>query len=128
MTKDIKHGLSIGMQRINDESYLYIKAVGKLSHADYQKITPLVESAVKGVREPKINLFFDASELEGWEFRAARDDLKLGLSHGSEFNKIAILGSEKWQDYAAKVGNWFIHGEIQNFHDAGQALKWLTAQ
>jgi hypothetical protein len=125
MTITKRHGLTIGMERVNAESYLYIKVIGILNHQDYQKITPLIESAVEGVNEPKLNLFFDAYELEGWELRAAWDDLKIGLKNGSDFNKIAIVGNRKWQEYAAKIGNWFTQGEIKHFDDAERALNWL---
>ncbi|MFV0561952.1 hypothetical protein [Malaciobacter mytili] len=35
-----KHGLSIGINRIDNEFYLALKAIGKLTHEDYEKITP----------------------------------------------------------------------------------------
>jgi hypothetical protein len=121
-----RHGLSIGIERSNDQFFLYIKAVGKLSHNDYNIITPMIDSALEGVKLPKINLFFDASELEGWELRAAWDDFKLGFNHQSEFIKIAILGNKKWHEYAAKIGAWFIEGEIKNFDNENDARKWLN--
>ncbi len=123
-----RHGLSIGIERTESNFFLSIRAYGKLTHKDYEKITPVIDSALKGVDDPKIDVFFDASELEGWELRAAWDDFKLALKHGSEFNKIAIYGHEHWQELLAKVGSWFITGEIKVFENAGEALTWLNAQ
>ncbi len=37
----IRHGLSIGIERVNNEFFLSLKAVGKLTHEDYKKITPM---------------------------------------------------------------------------------------
>jgi hypothetical protein len=124
----IRHGLSIGIERIEDEFFLSLKATGKLTHSDYETINPMIDSALQGVEAPKIKAFIDASELEGWELRAAWDDFKLGLKHGSEFEKIAIFGNKKWQEYSAKIGSWFISGEIKFFEDADEALNWLHLQ
>jgi len=121
----IRHGLSIGIERVNDEFLLSLKATGKLTHEDYEKINPMIDSALEGVKDPDIKVFIDGSDFEGWELRAAWDDLKLGLKHGNDFDKIAIFGSKKWQEYTAKVGSWFVSGEVQYFEEADEALTWL---
>ena len=123
--KTIRHGLSIGIERVNKEFFLSLKASGKLTHEDYEKINPMIDSALEGVKDPNIKVFIDGSELEGWELRAAWDDFKLGLKHGNNFDKIAIFGNKKWQEYTAKVGSWFISGEVKYFEDADEALTWL---
>ena len=71
-------------------------------------------------------MLFDASELVGWELKAAWDDFKLGLAHGSEFEKIAIYGQQSWLHLSAKIGSWFISGEIEYFEQEDQALAWLS--
>jgi len=120
-----RHGLFIGIERINDQFFLSLKAVGKLTHEDYLKITPMIDSALAEVKDPKVNVFIDGTELEGWELRAAWDDLKLGLKHGSEFNKIAIYGNKTWQEYTAKIASWFISGQVRYFTDSQSAFAWL---
>jgi len=96
--KILRHGLSIGIERVNNEFFLSLKAVGKLTHEDYEKINPMLESALEGVKDPQVKVFIDGSEFEGWELRAAWDDLKMGLKHGNNFDKIAIFGNKKWQE------------------------------
>jgi len=121
----IRHGLSIGIERINNHFFLSLKAIGTLTHQDYLKINPLIDAALSGVKDPQVNVFIDATELEGWELRAAWDDFKLGLKHNSEFNRIAIMGNKKWQEYLAKIAAWFISGEVKFFEDTETALTWL---
>ncbi len=123
-----RHGLSIGIERSENNFFLSIRAYGKLTHEDYVRITPVIDSALKGVDDPKIDVFLDASEMEGWELRAAWDDFKLGLKHGSEFQRIAICGHARWQEMLTKIGSWFISGEIRYFEDTGEALSWLNAE
>jgi len=120
-----KHGLSIGIERVGSDFFLKLKAIGKLTHEDYTIINPLIDSALNGIKEPKVNVLFDGTELEGWELRAAWDDFKFGLKHNNEFQKIAIYGNKNWQEITAKVGDWFISGEIQYFEDYDKALTWL---
>ena len=120
-----RHGLSIGIERVGNEFFLSLKAIGTLTHEDYEKITPMIDSALASISDPKVKVFIDGSELEGWELRAAWDDFKLGLKHGSEFDKIAIFGNKQWQEYAAKIGSWFISGEVKYFEDSDEALTWL---
>ncbi len=126
MSKHIKrHGLSIGIERINSHFFLTLRVTGKLTHEDYGTITPVIESALESVKEAKIRVFLDASELEGWEARAAWDDFKLGMKHGKGFEKIAILGNKKWQELATKISSWFVSGESKYFEDVNEALRWL---
>lgn len=121
-----KHGISIGIERINNHVFLGLKAVGKLTHADYELITPMLESALSQVTAPEVKVLIDGTELEGWELRAAWDDFKLGLKHNNEFRKIAIYGNKNWQEIAAKIGAWFISGEIKYFENVADAVSWLS--
>lgn len=123
-----RHGLSIGIERINNELLLSLKVAGKLTHQDYEVITPMLEAALEKVEHPVINAIIDATELEGWEARAAWDDFKLGVKHGREFKKIAIYGNKDWQKWAAKIGRWFIAGDIQYFEDWSAAQEWLKTE
>jgi hypothetical protein len=119
------HGLSIGIERVDSDFFVSLKAVGKLTHQDYQIITPLIESALAQVKEPHVNVFIDCTKLDGWELRAAWDDFKLGLKHNNEFRKVAIYGNRNWQQIGAKIGAWFLSGEVKYFEDGHAALQWL---
>ena len=122
-----RHGVYIGIERTGSDFFLSLKARGKLTHDDYLTITPMIDSALAEVSTPKVRVFIDGTDLEGWEPRAAWDDLKLGLKHGNEFEKIAIYGNKKWQELAAKVANWFMTGETKYFEDESEAITWLNA-
>jgi len=58
--------------------------------------------------------------------RAAWDDLKLGFRHGSEFEKIALACSSRWQHVLTKVAGWFTHADIADLRDEASALAWLN--
>lgn len=120
-----RHGVSIGIERTGNDFFLTLKAQGRLTHEDYKIITPMIDSALAEVRQPKVKVLIDGTELQGWEARAAWDDFKLGLKHGNEFEKIAIYGNKKWQEVMAKMGSWFIAGETRYFENENDALSWL---
>ncbi len=120
------HRLTVGMKEVDNEFFLSFKAVGTLTHEDYELITPIIDAALEGIKEPDVKVLFDASEFEGWELRAAWDDFKLGLKYGNEFEKIAIYGNKKWLETGAKISSWFFSGEIKYFEDYDEAIKWLS--
>ncbi len=122
-----RHGLSIGIERVGETFFLSLKAQGKLTHEDYKVITPMIDSALAEVKHPRVRVFLDGTELEGWEARALWDDFKIGLKHGNEFEKVAIYGNKKWQEIGSKIGSWFVSGEIKIFHDMQEAVLWLKA-
>ncbi len=119
------HGITFGIERLNDHAFLSFKAIGKLTHQDYQLMTPMLESALLELPQVEINMLVDLSEFQGWELSAAWDDFKLGVKHGDQFDKVAIYGDKNWQQVAAKVANWFVVGQVKSFHDYQQALNWL---
>ena len=121
----IRHGLSVGIERSNNHYYLYIKAIGKLTHEDYEIIAPMIDSALEGIKDPEIVVLIDGSEFEGWELRAAWDDFKLGIKHGDEFKKVAVVGNKKWLQVGSNIGSWLISGTVRQFDDKNTALEWL---
>jgi hypothetical protein len=122
-----RHGLSIGIETADADIFLSLKAVGKLTHEDYKTITPMIDAALEGVKEPRVKVLIDGTELQGWEPRAAWDDFRLGLKHGNVFDKIAIYGNKNWQQITARVGSWFISGEVRYFENMDEAISWLQA-
>ena len=121
-----RHGLTIGIERVGSEFFLTLKASGKLTHADYEIITPMLDSALAAVDNPAIRALVDGTEMEGWDARAAWDDFRLGVKHRKEFKKIAIYGNKNWQDITARVGGWFLSGEVKYFEDYNAACDWLA--
>ena len=65
-----RHGITIGIERINSDFFLTLKLSGKLSHEDYEKITPMLDSALMEVKQPHIKALVDVTELKGWELKS----------------------------------------------------------
>ena len=125
MTTIKRHGLTIGIERVNNNFFLSFKAIGTLTHEDYEAITPLIDNALKGIKKPHINALVDITEFDGWEPRAAWDDFKIGLKYGFDFDKIAIYGKNRLLEYGLKITSWFMGGEVKSFDTQEEALEWL---
>ncbi|EAS43998.1 STAS/SEC14 domain-containing protein [Photobacterium profundum] len=119
------HGLSIEIDRDRNNFFMEIKAIGTLTHADYEKITPIIDEALEGVTVPIVNVYIDGTEFDGWQLQAAWDDLKIGLKHGKKFDKVALYGNQHWQEVMSRIGSWFVSGEVRYFDDPLEALAWL---
>ena len=128
MSKGNKHGISIGLNRVKNYFFIKMDIIGSLTHEDYEIITPMLENALQGVEEPKISLLIDATKFDGWSLQAAWDDLKLGLKHNKDFEKIAFIGNKSWQEYSIKISNWFSLGKMEYFENIEDALVWLSAE
>ena len=120
-----KHGVTINVERIGEDIFLILKAYGTLTHGDYEIITPTIDEALDGVQGEHVRALFDMEQFEGWELRAAWDDMKIGLKHGNQFKKIALYGHKKWQEIAAKIGALFTSGEVQYFENYEKAMEWV---
>lgn len=110
-----------------NEGILHIEYIvrGKLTHEDYTIMIPIMEQAFKSMPDVKVNMLLDATQFEGWELEAVWDDFKFGMEHKDIFIKIGIVGTEKWQEYVAKMGDWFLGGEVEFFYDLDEAKAWL---
>ena len=97
MSEYIEHGISIGISRVGDVFFMKLKINGTLTHEDYELMTPMIESAIKGVKEPKMKILVDAIDFNGWDTQALWDDLKFCLSHMELFTKMAFVGNKKWE-------------------------------
>ncbi|MEW4982157.1 MAG: STAS/SEC14 domain-containing protein [Cycloclasticus sp.] len=125
--KCAKHGFSMDIERTDHAFFIHLKATGKLTHKDYEKITSILDSELDNVKSPELNVLFDGSAFKGWELRATLDDLKLGLEHADELNKIAIYGNTLWLEIFTKVRACFIPANVEYFDNLDDASTWVNA-
>ena len=88
-----KHKLSLSVERIDSDTLLTLKITGILTQNDYRLITPMINFALEGVKNPKVRVLVDGTQVEGYELMTEWDSFKLGLKQGSEFEKKATAGN-----------------------------------
>ena len=102
-----------------------LKLTGKLHDEDYRRFVPMIESILTA--EGKVRLFVQFEEFQGWDMHAAWDDFKFGLSHYSDFERIAMVGDRRWEKWMASVCKPFTKAKVKYFDrsEADAAWKWL---
>ncbi|BBL77240.1 STAS/SEC14 domain-containing protein [Methylomagnum ishizawai] len=106
---------------------LGFKFGGKLRTEDYQTLfVPAVEAALPagGGKARLLALFED---FHGWEAGAAWEDLKFGVRHYADFDRIALVGDRRWEAWMATLGKPFTQAEVRYFDvsDSGAAWAWI---
>lgn len=107
---------------VNDKNILAFKASGKLSDADYKKFLPVLETMIR--KKGRISLYVELQNFEGWEAKAAWDDLHFGLQHDNDFKRIAIIADKPLVHAAIGFINFFSHIEMRFFENSESQAAW----
>ena len=110
---------------VNADHIIAIRAVGVLTDADYQAFLPELEKFIE--QEGPISAYVDMRDFKGWQAKAAWEDLKFGLAHDIDFDRIAIVGNSKWQQWLITVANIFFAADMRFFsaEKKQEAMDWL---
>ncbi|MEH6463723.1 MAG: STAS/SEC14 domain-containing protein [Shewanella psychromarinicola] len=109
-----------------DGNTIAVRASGKLTLEDYQKFLPQLETQIK--RLGKISLLFEFDNFSGWDVDAAINDVKFGMKHLSDFDRIAMVGDKSWEHWMVLIAKPFlISSEVRYFNreNLQQAWDWL---
>ena len=117
--------MPIQLKEENGGKILIVHVSGKLAKADYADLTPTFARLV--LQHGKLRLLFDMSGFHGWDAGAAWEDLKLGLKHFADIERLAMVGEKKWQHGLAAFGKPFTLATIRYFDqaDAAEARQWV---
>jgi len=107
---------------------LAVKISGKLKVSDYEDVLiPKLNAIFKEHGKARMLVEFDGG-FKGWDtFAAAWEDMKLGIEHPNDYEKLALVGAPDWIQWGAKFFGVFTKGEVKAFPRDGMeaALKWL---
>ena len=104
---------------------LEVRVSGKLVHEDYQHFVPEFERLIK--QHGKLRLLFEMVDFHGWEPGAAWDDLKLGVKHYADLERIAMVGDKQWEKAMSLFCKPFTTAEVRYFDiaRAAEARAWI---
>ena len=109
------------------EDLLAIRFSGRVNKDDYNSLLPIVKEKIEKFK--KINLYWELVDFEGWDIPSLIQEVKFDLSHAASFNKLAIVGDNKWEQMLATIGNRITSAEVR-FYDKSVQLKamdWITS-
>lgn len=98
---------------------------GVLSDADYREVLiPTLEKAIAQYGKVRCLVCFE-EDFRGWEALALWDDAVFGISHRSDFSRLAVVGAPEWLDWAVRMSAWLMDGEVKTFPLSALAQAWL---
>ncbi|MGA9326964.1 MAG: STAS/SEC14 domain-containing protein, partial [Salegentibacter sp.] len=71
----------------------------------------------------------EMKNFHGWTPSAMWEDAKLDFEHKDNFEKIAMVGSEKWEDWLSQLMKPFTKAEIKFFklEEKELAKAWIKS-
>ncbi len=118
----------INFLRVQNDLVLALEAEGKVTVDDYQLIIiPAIESKLKQYKKIRV-LYELGNHFAGFDIKAIWEDLKLGLTHWSNFEKIALVSDIKWIRMLTKLFGFILPYPVEVFHNnqLSQAQKWVS--
>lgn len=107
------------------DNIIATKATAKLTQRDYEKILPLLNDKLN--KYPKIRWYFEMEDFEGWEAKAFWEDVKFDSKHANDFDKVAMVGEKKWEEWMTDLMQPFTAAEVKYFNTSQkeEAIKWI---
>ena len=107
---------------------IHINPVGTIHASDYDLIRPAVESFIESHGAARI--LFDCEEFSGWTPAAMWEDLKLGVHHVSDLERIAFVVDSRWQSALATACKVFLRAEVRSFDRdrLAEAAAWIDGE
>ena len=110
-----------------EDKTLVVKATEMLTHQDYEEVfIPQLKQRIEKFGSIRV-LFYLAENFTGWELGAAWDDAVFGIKHRHDFEKIAVVGGQKWVKWATKIGSYLVDGQVATYESTEfqDAIAWL---
>ena len=105
-----------------------VSAKGRIDHDAYAKeLHPMVDALVAD--DGKVRLYYELGpEFEGFTAGAAWEDTKLGLSHWSDFERVAVVTDVGWVKKGVNLFAPLMRGRVRVFGmtDREAAKTWVS--
>ncbi len=107
------------------ENLIAVKVDGHITKGDYDKVTPLIDKAVKDFG--KVKLYIQIDKIEGIEPGAFVEDVKTYFRNFNHMEKIAVVGETKWHKLWSKLASPFVSGDLKYFthNEIAAAQLWV---
>jgi len=105
-----------------------VSVQGQVTGDDYDKVlTPLVVEKLKDHDKVRL-LFHMGPEFTGFTGAALWDDAKLGISHYTSFEKVAVVSDVHWVANAVKVFGVFVPCPVKFYANEAmdEAKAWVS--
>lgn len=113
---------------ITKDNIIYTIAREKITEQDFMELREELDKLIKNY--PKIRWFYEMQDFDGWEVKTFFEDTKYSFEHKDDFEKIAMVGEKKWQEWMTGIMKPFTSAEVRYFEikDKKEAEKWITGK
>lgn len=107
------------------DALIAVKLEGKISKSDVEKIHPLIHKIIE--KGKKADFYFEMHDFHGYDLKGLWADLKVDVSHLSDYGKMALVCENKWQEWAAKAADFLTSSEVKYFdlNEKERAKSWI---
>lgn len=111
----------------SEGNVLIVRATDQLTDRDYREVLiPRLEAILR--EHGKARCLLDTGDgFPGMERAAVWDDLRFGLAHRHDFEKLGIITSAQWVRPLMRLAARLMSGEVESFFpsERGRALDWI---
>ncbi|MBW2461328.1 MAG: STAS/SEC14 domain-containing protein [Deltaproteobacteria bacterium] len=107
---------------------LGVKASGEVTAADYKDVlVPAIEEMLTGHQSMRL-LYVLGNDFEGFDGGAAWEDAKIGMTHLTSFERVAVVTEADWIEKMVKAFGFAMPGEVRAFGTNGleAAKTWIS--
>ena len=110
------------------DNVIGFEAVGEVRAGDYKSVLDPAVDAVLATHDKIRFLYVLGDEFDGYSGGAMWEDTKVGVSHWSKWDKIALVTDHTAYADGVKAFGWMVPGEIRIFSvaDLDDAKAWVA--
>ncbi|HCD52065.1 MAG: STAS/SEC14 domain-containing protein [Gracilimonas sp.] len=113
----------IEVSELSDSSVLVLNISGKLTKQDLDELIPMLKNHISQSDDP--HLYISMQGFKGWEsVAAAWKDLNLDADYIGYFDRIAIVGEKKWQEWGTQLVDAISKEELKYFYTEEADKGW----
>ena len=120
--------MSLTVTPIHNGPVYEVVVTNKLHKVDYNVFLPLLRTGI--IHHGKIRLLIQLHNFHGWDAGAFWEDLKFGIKDFNHFDRIAMVGENKWEKAMTLLAKPFIPATVKYFDytDREIARSWLLEE
>ena len=120
--------MSLTVTPIHNGPVYEVVVTDKLHKVDYNVFLPQLRTGI--VHHGKIRLLIRLHNFHGWDAGAFWEDLKFGIQDFNHFDRIVMVGENKWEKAMTILAKPFVPATVKYFDYTGReiARRWLLQE
>ncbi|MEZ5238337.1 MAG: STAS/SEC14 domain-containing protein [Microthrixaceae bacterium] len=110
---------------VSHGALLGFEVTGEVTRSDYDVLVPAVQAKVDEFGS--VRLMLDLHDFESEKAEAWGADLRFGHEYHDRIERLAIVGSERWQEWLTHLARPFYCREARFFESRTEAWVWLSS-